>query len=184
MMTEASKVQTVWLAEHDGEALDETRTYPVTQPIDICWGSGAGNTAAMVMTLLYKDTDGQYKVAKMAYDPVPSEPTHNINYFNTNVDKTGPYCDSFLFKKEINASEFWDGFTLNASAKLIALRLQPVYQSTAIGVKPTTETALPSQGKQIISVGKTQGGIVRRIQVAQEYNTLPEMFNFTFFSEN
>lgn len=192
-MTEVGKVQTVWLMEHNSDGtLNETVTYPVSTadnnvPIDLCWGSEADNNAALVMTLLYKDTDGQYKIAKAAYDPVVSRSTNSLNGNNFNiVDETaGGYCDgSFRFKKTINdAGEFWDYFTLDEDAKLLALRLQPVYQATGIGVRPTAAEVLPSQGKQIISLGKTETGVVRKIQVTQGYLTLPEVFDFTYFSE-
>lgn len=182
--TKIGAIQTLWLIGHNenGTLNESSDTYSLNKELDICWGSEADNNAAIILTLLYKE-GADYKIAKVAYDPVPTASGHNDNHFiSANIDILGGYCDgNFRFKKTINgAAEFWDGFTPNPGILLMALRFQPVYQDTKIAVKPTAN--LPSQGKQIISVGQTETGIVRKIRVNQSYQTLPEIFNFTLFS--
>jgi len=184
-VTDPGAMQSLWFMEHktDGSGkLDESSAYSIGNPIGVCWGLGAENNAALVMTLIYRDEDDLYKIAKAAYDPGSG----HLNNFLTTVEKIGNYCDgNFRFRKVINgALEFWDGLTLNPGAKLIALSLQPVYQATAMAVKPDNpEAKLPYQGKQIISLGTTDTGIVRKIQVTQGFPLLPEIFNFSFCTQ-
>jgi len=179
-VTKVGQTQTLWFIEHltDG-TLDETNPYAVYSTFEICWSSNA----ALIATLLYKDVDGFYKIAKAAYEPVGGR---NAD-FNVVTDTAGGYCPfgggtGFSYKVELNKNPlFWTGLTLNPVAKLIMLRLQPAYFDTSIAVQPSA--SLPSQGKQVISVGKTNTGVIRKIQVTQGYFTLPEIFNFSFFDE-
>lgn len=185
--TQKGKTQTVWLIAHNsdgtldftGTSPDPIKSYGPTNSIDICWGTEA-NQPAIIMTLLYKD-GSDYKLVKGAYDP---NATRGNNFYI--ADSGGNYCDgNYNYKKTITFRTVpgtgGDGFGVVSTAQLIVLRLQPVHQDTSIAVKPSV--GLPIQGKQIISVGQTGTGTTRKIQVTQGFYTLPEIFDFSFFSE-
>lgn len=175
-LTSVGQAQTIWLIEHTEEgALDESSaSYPPDAPLDICWGETTGNVPALTVTILYQE-GGNYKIAKAAYDPLASSRGNN---FLPVATTEGNNCQgSYLYKQTISASSLG----VASDSKLIALRLQPVYADTSMAVFPTS--SLPVQGIEIISQGKTETNIVRRIRVTQSYQSLPEMFNFTYFGQ-
>jgi hypothetical protein len=196
-LTSPGNSQTLWLIDHseDGSlpdlasavtySLSTGSTFPNDNSIDICWG----NNAALVLTLLYQDSEG-YKIAKATYDTDNTRtPTNNF----TLVTKGSNFCNlSYDSKVSINSyngskPQFVAGnveFNTLLSPKLILLRIQPVYASTSIAAKPNGSRSLPVQGKQITSVGYTDTGVVRKIQVSQGFYTLPEMFNFAYYSQD
>jgi len=178
-LTSIGNTQTVWLIDHnpDGITLNEDTgySYPAASSFDICWGTDSSLTPAMVISLYYK-SGTTYKVARGAYD---ANAVSRGNNFSA-VDSAGNYCDSnFRFKKTITPTT---DFGLAASDKLLFLRVAPAYENTTFAIKPTAN--LPAQGKVITSVGQTNTGVVRKIQVTQGYNVLPAVFDFALFGEN
>lgn len=181
--TEKNNSVTVWLTEHnDDGSLDETTTYSPDSELDICWGSGVSNPA-VILTLLYKE-GSDYKITKGAYDP-GTVSRGGSNYFLA-ANTVGGYCDgSFKFKKTIKFSASSpDGFGISSSSKLLVLRIRPVYENTMLAVKPPIATNLPIQGKMITSVGKTDTGVIRKMQVIQSYPILPAQLDYTLFTED
>lgn len=183
--TESSTIQTLWLMPHntDGVTLNETgpwgnpedQPYPTSSSLDICFGSGTTGNPAIVIGLFYKD-GADYKFVKSAYDSVVRG-----NKFNL-ADLSGSYCDAaFRFKKTITATT---DFGIAASAKLLMLRIQVIYDGTVLSIKPAVSTPLPIQGKLITSLGKTDTGVVRKIQVNSSFPVLPFNLDFTLFVEN
>lgn len=178
--TVANSTQTVWMTGHnDDESLNEniSASYPANSSIDICFGTGT-TKPAIIITVLYKDgTD--YKNAKAAYDSNPGGRTPSNNF--ASVDSIGEYCGgNFLYKKTVNFSDL----QIPGTAILLTLRLQPLYENTPLAVKPADNVNLPVQGKMITSVGKTNTGVVRKIQVNQGYAVLPVLLDYTLFTEN
>ena len=185
---QTGKTQVLWLADHDSDGnIVESSTYPVGSPLDVCWGSTVNNNAAVVMSLLYKTIDNNYKIAKSAYDPDPAAPGHDIYNFLTLLpeDMIGGYCNgNYRFKKTINdVLQFWEGLTLTPDTKLISLWLQPVDQDTSFAINTRTGTNLYKQGIQINSQGLTSTGILRRIKVIKSFQLIPQVFNYTLFSD-
>ncbi len=182
-ITETNNSQTVWLTDHNADgSLDESTTYSPDSELDICWGSGDTNPA-VIFTLFYKEGT-EYKITKGAYDPATVSRGVS-NYFLT-ANSVGSYCDgSFKFKKTIKfSSASPDGFGISSSSKLLALRIRPLYENTILAVKPPVGTNLPVQGKIITSVGKTDTGVVRKMQVIQSYPILPAQLDYTLFTED
>ncbi|OGG20813.1 hypothetical protein A3D03_03990 [Candidatus Gottesmanbacteria bacterium RIFCSPHIGHO2_02_FULL_40_13] len=173
--TEANSSQILWLVNHDSDGGLGIAYYSKTDSLDICWGI-AGNNAAIEFSLYYK-TGSTYKIAKSAYDPDISRAGNNK--FNP-ADTDGSYCESiYPYKHTIN---FITDFGVSEADNLLALRMTPVYENTAIGVKPTEN--LPVQGNQINSVGKTTTGVVRKIQVNKTYSILPGLLDFALYCES
>lgn len=175
-VTATGQSQSAWLMDHtDDGALDESGySYPSDSAMDICWNSAGTDVPAMIVTLTYKE-DGEYRLAKAAYDP-------NVGRGNNFLpaDAGGGYCDGgYSYKRTIIAQT---DFGISAGAQLILLRLTPVYVSASSAVKPTA--MLPVQGRIITSVGKTNTNVTRKIEVNQGYQILPSLLDFTLFSEN
>lgn len=186
-LTETANTQTVWLIDHDasGNNLNEAgSSYSPSASFDLCWGAGATSNPAVVVSLYYKD-GSSYKVGKAAYDSTPLSRTP-VNYFYSADTIPGNFCGgNFRFKKTITpTSSIPDGFGIAATVKLLFLRIQPVYDHTALAFKPAAGNSLPIQGKVITSVGQTTTGTVRRIQVYQSYPVLPTLLDFGIFTEN
>ncbi|OGG16751.1 hypothetical protein A3D78_01490 [Candidatus Gottesmanbacteria bacterium RIFCSPHIGHO2_02_FULL_39_14] len=185
-LTEAGNSQTVWLIEHsDDNTINESgESYPTNSIIEICFGSKSEVTEekapAILVSLYYKEA-AEYKVAKKAFDPYEARD----NGFD-HADELGPYCGNFLYRKKIIAHQDGDSgtvdFDIQPSSTLLLMRIQPLYEATAITVDPERE--LPIQGKIISSIGQTSTGVARKIQVYQSYPVLPGLLDFTFFSEN
>ena len=176
--TETFATQTLWLAPHnDAGGLVYTGTYPANQQLDICWGSDEDNTAAIMITILYKDNPPpqDFKVGKAAYDVQVRIPPNNFQSAETGEG----YCGgNFKFRQTITPGDIIG----SNDVKLIALRIQPVYMGTAIAINPKAN--LPIQGKQITSFGQTETKVARKIQVTQGYNVLPSLFDYTLFTWN
>lgn len=176
-VTDVNKVQVLWLAPHNTDGtldLSGTGAFPATSSFDLCWGSREGISPAVALTLIYVD-GGEYKISKAAFDS-----TNRGNGFTLASDSSGGYCNgNYTYRQTINPTT---DFSINPTDTLVMLRISPVYDGTAFAIVPSSP--LPVQANQIVSVGQTETGIVRRIEVTQGYQVLPEVFDFTFFTEN
>lgn len=161
---EKENVGTVWLADHPGGILDpDTAVYTATN-ITICWKAANGTTADMEAIVIYKDTDGRYKVQRDFYTPSASG---------------GMACDPSYTEQETLALP-----TSGDPARiLIALRLKPIGADAYVAVDPPDVAAgsLPSQGEVITSTGKA-GDAVRKVKVVKSYPSWPEIFDYVLFS--
>jgi Tfp pilus assembly protein PilX len=178
-LTEIGAVQTVWLIPHneDGTINESGTAYPVNTNFDVCFGNvNTSSIPAIVVSYLYKE-GGTYKVVKRAYDPDATRGNHFLN-----VDSAGNYCSSnYRYKKTITPTADWG---INIASIPLALRIQALYANTTMAIKTDGNSLLPVQGKIISSIGQTQTGTVRKIQVTEGYRTLPALLDFTLFSEN
>lgn len=176
-VTSPGEVQTLWLSDHnaDGTLNESSGNYSPSASLDICWGTDLNITPALAVNLFYK-SGTTYKVVRGAYD---QNAASRGNGFAA-VDSAGSYCSSnFRFKKTITPTT---DFGLAGSDKLLFLRVTPVYENAVFAVSPSAN--LPAQGKVITSVGQTDTGVVRKIQVTQGYNVLPAILDFALFGEN
>lgn len=173
--------ETVWLVAHDANgALVEIPTY-TSSYIDVCW-SQETIVPALVATVLYKESsDGSYRTAKVASDPVAIRRTDNN--FSPPTASTGG-CSGVAnttYRERIQFS------TLSASINpatdtLIALRIAPIYSDTKFAVD-TGAQLLPLQGKKIDSIGTTTTGTNRKITVHQQYRSAPAIFDKLLYSQ-
>lgn len=174
--------QTIWFVEHQSDGL----LYPTPTPeykassVDICWGPSSGTAAAMELTLFYLDS-GTYKIAKAAFDPsgrsnnFSALPPPSANQPGCNLKE--PYTASINFLSLFNVDP--------STMTLLALRLNPVYNSTDIAVYPlqgASNNTLATQGKNISSTGTTTAGVARKLNVLQGFSSLPPAFDYTLFT--
>lgn len=175
-LTEVGNGQTIWFVNHtqDGK-LDETNpVYTPDTELEICWGTSADAPPAIAVTYVYDDA-GTYNIVKGMYDPIG---TRGNNF--SSAESAGGYCNgTFLYRVRITPSS---DLAVPSTATLLFVRLTPVYFPTAIAVRPSA--ALPVQSRKISSVGQTETGVVRKIQVTQTYPIIPELLHFTLFVEN
>jgi hypothetical protein len=174
--TEVGSNQTFWLFNHDSDGTynESNPSYVTNGPIEICWGSDMNNPPPAIVISLYYKIGNYYKVAKGAYD----EFVRN-NFISSDLGG-GNYCNgNFRFHKTIIPTA---DFGIAAGAKLLFLRLSPVFNRTGIAVKLNGNVSV--QGKTIYSVGKTLTGIVRKMQVKEGYYMLPALLDFGLFIEN
>ena len=184
-LTEVGLTQTVWLIPHnsDGMSLNEDgpwsnpsdQPYQTSSSLNICFGPSTTGNPAIVISLIYKES-GSYKIAKGAYDS-----TARGNNFLL-ADTVGGYCGgNFSFKKTIVPTI---DLNVGVSARLLLLRITPLYENTPLSIMPSGSDPLPLQGKTITSVGQTTTGVVRKMRVNQGYPILPSLLDFALFSEN
>lgn len=189
-LTTTAKIQTVWLIGHiDDSHIDFA--HPSFRPVDtleICWGTSDPKTddlkPALSVTLLYQQTsDTTFVTKRLSFDPYAGRTATN----NFTVAQEGSFCGgSYRYHTLlIPSNPAPGGFQAAANDILIAFMLQPVYNDTGIAVQPQIGaggTALPVQGKEIISSGKSDTGLVRKIVVNQGFAVLPEIFNYSYCS--
>lgn len=179
-LTFAGDSQTVWFIDHkDDVTLDMSAvSFSPNESFYICWGNNPGDKPAIAISFYYFDSL-KYKTVFRAYDYHAIDHSNNFNGIGV-VDSGGSnYCGgSYQFRTKIIPT----GIGIPANAKLLLMRILPLYASTNISVSPSAK--LPVQGKIITSVGTTQTNTVRKIQVIQSYSILPEIFDYGFFIEN
>lgn len=181
--TDKEETGTVWLVNHTaiGTVDDSVATY--TQPyIDVCWSKATSPEAALLVTVLYKESSdvsgNPYRVVKSVYDPVAGR-TQNVTAPLNTTGGCGDGKTDYLGRVTFN--------TLNpeiapGSDVLIAVRLRPIYNRVQLAVLPAQD--LPYQGFQITSDGQTPSGITRRILVFQSYKAPASIFDAAVVSQN
>ena len=173
--------ETVWLAPHDenGKLIDSAPYYKKPN-IDVCWSS-ATPAPALVVTLLYKGADGQYRSAKNVYDPDTSRATTNKFTALTTSEKSGGCGDgTTTYKKSVLFTDLAAGIN-PAVSTLLMLRLRPVYADTQIAVIPAD--ILPDQYTRIESIGRTASGVTRKISVTKKYIAPASIFDAAVYSQ-
>jgi hypothetical protein len=176
--TQPSEVQTVWLIDHDadGNINSSGYSYPSDSSLTICWGTVSGSTPAII-TSFYFRSGTALKVAKIAFD-ADSARGNGFEAADAAVGNTCP--TGYAFMKTVTLGSL--GIT--ASDVPYLMRVSVVYSGTALAVVPASTIALPVQSKLITSIGQSETGVVRRIQVSQGFTVLPPLLDFALFSEN
>ncbi len=170
--------ETVWLVAHNADGtLIETPTFAAPS-VDICWSSET-TTPAVVATILYKKaSDGSYRTAKQAFDPVASRTT--TNQF-TLVGGSGANCaQSGFYKATVTFAPLG---IVPVNDTLIALRLRSIYSDAQLAVD-TGGTILPLQGNRIDSTGSIATGVTRRVVVLQSYRAAQDIFDAAILSQS
>lgn len=178
-LTDMNQTRTIWLADHTpGGDLDESVSYPLGQPIYICWKDGSGDIPAVIVTLYYKDV-GNYYVIKQAYDPNNARG----NSFKFAQAAGGSCGGGYDYKVTVTPStSAGSDFEVTNTSIPLFLRIQILYSSSILAAQSSGSNSFPTQGTQITSVGQTSSGVIRRIQVIQGFKTLPSLLDFALFS--
>ncbi len=175
--TTKENTETVWLVGHAADgSLDETRVF--TAPyIDVCWTKPGTTIPAIAVSILYKQGSA-YEVAKAAYDP-DGATRSTADHFSAPTSQTaGSECGTADYRARLTFADF--GID-PASDTLLMLRLRPVYGDTTVSVNTTA--VLPLQGKQVTSVGTSEGGATRKIVVFQQYRSAESFFDAALYSQ-
>ncbi len=173
---------TLWLVSHDATNMAiEDPSNPnryKNSSIDICWNTDATTIPALAVTLLYKKSDGTYRVAKAAFDP----------------DSTRAQSDKFTSAYTAGGcgtntgTDYRITLTFNTLGinplvdTLMELRIRPVYNDATIAID-AGGTELPLQGNKIESTGTTTTGMNRKIVVYQQYRSPSTIFDAALYSE-
>lgn len=180
----AGDTQTLWLVGHDEDTdeLDPSTVYSGLT-VEVYWGNeGQGadteTTPALEATLIYKDTDDEFKTFKETYDPNGGRAAAS-NFGSAEVGSYPLSVDeetyNFSFKGTIDIRE-----------TPYALRLKLLYNSDErqkIGVSGAG--TFPLQGKCYESnATATETGITRKVRQCQFYKSLPAIFDYVLFSES
>jgi len=172
--------ETIWLTNHKGDgSIDDTVPLYTASSIDVCW-SAETVTPALIASLLYKYRDGSYRVAKGAYDPDNTRASTDKFSAPTAISGGCGNSTNTTYKQTITFASFTPAIDPTQDV-LIALRLRLAYSGGQLAVNPAQ--ALPFQGNQIVSVGKTAGGTNRKIVVYQEYKSPSSLFDAAIFSQ-
>jgi len=175
-MTTKQSTQTIWLANHVGGVLDETRVFAADY-IDVCWTKPAAMTPALVVTIVYK-RGLNYLVAKGAYDADSASRSPSNGFDGPTSSNTNAECGSADYRARLTFADFG---IAPASDILLMLRIRPVYGDTTISVD--SPVLLPLQGKRVESTGTTAGGTNRKIVVFQQYPSAESFFDAALYSQ-
>lgn len=173
--------ETLWLVEHtDTGAVNETPFY-TANTIELCWSQETAPdvAAALGVTVLYKDTFGDYHTARMALDPDAA--TRGNNFTATGITTTG--CGLGYYGKTINFTTDFAPAVNPALDTLIALRIKPYYADATLAINGGINE-IPKQGNQIESVGATGTGVSRKVMVYQQYRAPLSIFDSVIYSES
>ncbi len=176
--TSAGVTETVWFVDHNPDgSINETLTF-TGENLDICWSYESGTEPAIAISILYKKSDGSYRVARDAFDPVASRA--NTNKFKSVPSPPSGGCDQTNYYKT-NIS--FASYGINpVSDILLALRLRPVYANTQFAFNPGN-FQIPLQGSRIDSVGVTAVGVTRKVSVDKIYTSAPTLFDAAVYSQ-
>lgn len=181
--------QSVWLVEHqaDGSLFPTPTPLYTASSLELCWGpdktsSDPNPIPAVEATLLYY-SGGTYKIGKAAFDP--SARGNNFTPASTSKP-TDNFCNTGKKYEYILNLASSGTFGNSTGDTLVLLRLNPVYNTTDLVVKPAGGVGgnLPTEGKTISSTGTTTSGVARKLTVLQGYTTLPSFMDYTLFCSN
>lgn len=166
--------ETLWLVAHNADGtLDETPTY-TDASVDLCWSSEA-TTPALVVSVLYKQS-GNYRVAKVAYDPDATR--RASNNFAAPTASSGGCGNASMYRARLT---FFDLGITPATDTLLIVRVRPIYSETQLASEASQ--VLPLQGSRVESVGATGTGITRKVMVYRTYRSAASVFDTAVFSE-
>lgn len=179
----------VWLSDY---SITPSQVYvngAVTNPVTIYWGtgeqsctisSGSKVVPAIEVVMLTRDATHTLlnpKLTKYIYNPTDSSCAGRIS-------GSGVLAPSV-------ANELIDNITFQYKATIsfaggengILMKVIPLFGSTKVGVKPTTGTTLPLQGKVIDATGNS-GQTARKIRYFSSFPQIPpEVFPYSLISQ-
>ncbi len=166
--------------------------------LDIYWGdnsttpAGAVNTPAILLTLLYQDSGGAFKLEKYAFDQfIRPNGFCDPGILQNQSIPTNLHQSGFAFKFKVSVDlraqslvlcgETFTGVPDTGTPILARIRL--LYNDTdwPVAVKGNGWN-LPNQGTEVESTGTTTSGVTRKLRVTQQYPALPSIFDYVLFS--
>lgn len=143
--------------------------------IDIYWGDKADTNqsplAALEVRKYQKYGDSDYRVVESAYDPDSTRAT------------TDKFSAPTLNPGSVLGVSFGARVSISIDATDQYIRLRPVFNQAKVGIVPQPNgTQLPTLQYKITSTGKTDDGLVRKIEVTRDQPALPSVFDFSVYS--
>lgn len=174
--------QTIWLVPQKEGGPDTEGTDYNSQQIAVCWKalSSAVAAPALEVSVLYIDTNGDYEIARNAYDPDNTARSGN-GFTTSGISSPSTNCSGYDYEVMVDFATLDDALPITASDKLVALRLRPVYAGARLAVLPQG-ASLPEQGKNIVSTGQTASGVSRKWNVVQTYSAPHDIFDYALWS--
>ncbi|HUW24051.1 MAG TPA: hypothetical protein VMW04_00315 [Patescibacteria group bacterium] len=180
----ANEAVTLWLIPHnEGTGVIEppvsAAAYQGPRQVSLHWAEG-DNKPAIEMTLLYKDSLGNFQFKRGAFDANESRARSETNFTpasrNCSTFSTGetfPYCSGQVV------------FPANTIPYLLRLRL--IFNTTPqpLGVRSEDSGVFPKQGNCFVSTATVQeSGVVRKLSECRLWQTTPPIFDYLLFSSN
>lgn len=154
----------------------------------LCWGmpatsSVANDTPAVLLTVYYRTSTNQYRVARATYDPNAGRSVTNRFTTASAAGCTFSPNEQFQFFNNVNLQA--GGLNIPATATLQFATVRFLYNTTTehkVGIDATATTALfPSQGVKVDSQGSSAESN-RRIEVYQLNSEVPPIFANAIYS--
>lgn len=177
----------VWFADPDSTANPPTPVYK-QQTLDVYWGNSSTERAALELTIVYYDSNGnQYKSQKLYLDQIIRTPPNN---FDTTADCSGDNAKTPTPPGSFKNYQCYKSINLPASpAQLMLLRARLLYNTTyqPFAAQATgtcgLSCSLPGQARTLTSTG-TFGKTQRKVQLFQEKKVVPPYMDFAIFSDS
>jgi len=176
----ANQAQTVWLIDHNNDgSLKEGTSFGVGS-IDVYFGSPevAGIVPAVAISLVYKDSGGDFQILRKNCDPDPSGTRRASNHFDS-AGTAGYLVSGVTLKYSCQVS-------ISSGKTPYLLKLALLYSTLphAVGLKAVDASKiLPRQGYCFESTAKVPpSGITRKIKQCKTWPDLPEIFSWGLFS--
>lgn len=188
----------VWLVTRNGvqtlPCTGSTCFDPDPQNLTICWGNTTPNvidasSPAIELTFVYK-VGTTYYTTRAAFDPFLNR--RSDNKFQVPTATNGSGCsniagENYKFRKDFSAQELTTGVasslglpTTAGATELLKVRL--LYNTTTPhGFGVISNAPLPSQGRQVNSVGES-GNSTRRIEAYLLNPSTPSVFDGAIYS--
>jgi len=188
----AGETQTLWLIGHDDDgSLDPSAEdcFWCNGRLNFCWGNDADDLAALETTLLFLDTDNEFKLARKVFDADTTRAA--INNFTPAANPLHEFCsEADLLSKALSDDglRLTDGelFGIPNESDVIpyALRLKLLYNGQPQPIAVTTNTGnFPNQGTCYVSTAKvTASGVTRKVSQCQFHESPPVVFDYALFS--
>jgi Tfp pilus assembly protein PilX len=150
--------------------------------IKLCWAINSSEPPAIEATIYYKNTLGEYKIARRALDPDATRLVSN-NFSSALTSNCQIGTATYLYQQNIDLS----GLGIVASDTLQYMTVKFLYNTNvshrlALDVSTgNSGSIMPSQGVIVNSSGSF-GDSNRSIEVYQLYSNVPSVFMNAFYS--
>jgi len=168
-----------WLVNHnsDGSIGTDIADFYQGDNLTIYWGN-QGDSPALVAALVYKDTSGNFRSRKFAYDPVTRSPATNFSLPDSGTDFSFG-GNTFAYKATISGLLSLPGY----DRKPYFVNIKMIYNTTSQILGVRTVGNGPVQGSCYESKATvTVSNIVRNLKECRTWPQTPGIFDYLLFS--
>jgi len=170
-----------WLVDHDSDGNIGTNFYS-RDKLTVYWGNYWGNSAdspapALVATLIYKDTGGNFRSRKFAFDPSVRSPATNFSSPDSGTDHFFGE-NIFAYKATISGLPSLPGY-----GEPYFVNIRMIYNTIPQILGIQTEESGFVQGYCYESTAKVAvSNIVRKLRECRTWPKTPGIFDYLLFS--